>query len=68
MSLRNPIETEVAVRAVRLLAEEVGPRGWMGVREVGRILGVTVRRGGLGMVGGRGEVGRRVREAIARGA
>lgn len=67
MSLRNPIETEVAVRAVRLLAEEVGPRGWVGVKEVGRILGVTVR-GGETMVGGRGEVRRRVQEAIAGGA
>ncbi|KAI4257339.1 MAG: hypothetical protein LQ352_001689, partial [Teloschistes flavicans] len=39
MSLRNPIESDVAVRAVRLLAEEVGPKGWVGVREVGKISG-----------------------------
>ncbi|CAL8577598.1 hypothetical protein XPA_003422 [Xanthoria parietina] len=50
MSLRNPIEKEEAVRAVRLLAEEVAP-GWVGVREIGKLVGVTVRRSGV--VGGR---------------
>ncbi|KAI4288412.1 MAG: hypothetical protein L6R35_002333 [Caloplaca aegaea] len=59
MSLRNPIEKEEAVKAVRLLAEEVAP-WWVGVREVGKVVGVTVRR--EGMVGGRGGVMRKVRE------
>lgn len=59
MSLRNPIEKEEASRAVRLLAEEVA-QGWVGVKEVGKVVGVTVRR--EGMVGGRVGVLRRVRE------
>lgn len=58
MSLRNPIEKEEAARAVRLLAE-VAP-GWVGVREVGKVVGVTIRR--EGMVGGREGLMRRVRE------
>ncbi|KAL8674647.1 MAG: hypothetical protein Q9168_000955 [Polycauliona sp. 1 TL-2023] len=53
MSLRNPIEKEEAVRAVKLLAEEVAP-GWIGVREIGKLVGVTVRRSGV--AGGREEV------------
>ena len=53
MSLRNPIEKEEAVRAVRLLAEEVAP-GWVGVQEIGKLIGVTVRR--IGAVGGREKV------------
>ncbi|KAL8909079.1 MAG: hypothetical protein Q9207_000413 [Kuettlingeria erythrocarpa] len=59
MSLRNPIEKGEASRAVRLLAEEVA-QGWVGVKEVGKVVGVTMRRGG--MVGGRAGVMRRVRE------
>ncbi|KAL8928587.1 MAG: hypothetical protein Q9208_001821 [Pyrenodesmia sp. 3 TL-2023] len=59
MSLRNPIEKEEASRAIRLLAEEVA-QGWVGVKEVGKVVGVTVRR--EGMVGGRVGVLRRVRE------
>lgn len=52
-SLRNPIAKDDAVRCVRLLASEVAPE-WVGVREVGRVVGVTVRKGGWGrgMVGG----------------
>ncbi|KAL8775063.1 MAG: hypothetical protein Q9209_000542 [Squamulea sp. 1 TL-2023] len=46
MSLRNPIEKEEAVRAVKLLAEEVAP-GWVGVKHVGKLVGVTVRKGGM---------------------
>ncbi|KAI4187553.1 MAG: hypothetical protein L6R41_002741 [Letrouitia leprolyta] len=61
MSLRNPIEKEEAVRAVRLLAEELTP-GWVVVREVGKVVGVTVRRDG--MVGGREQVLKRARELI----
>lgn len=54
MSLRNPIGKEEAVSCVRLLAE-VAPE-WVGVREVGRMIGVTVRGAGVG----RGEMGRRI--------
>ncbi|KAL8832873.1 MAG: hypothetical protein Q9170_004715 [Blastenia crenularia] len=61
MSLRNPIEKEVAVRAVRLLAEEVAP-GWIGVREVGKVVGVTVRKGGVGCR--REDVGKKVKELV----
>ncbi|KAL8940915.1 MAG: hypothetical protein Q9216_002545 [Gyalolechia sp. 2 TL-2023] len=61
MSLRNPIEKEEAARAVRLLAEELSP-GWVGVREVGKVVGVTVRRGG--MAGGREQLSKRVREIL----
>ncbi|KAL8909339.1 MAG: hypothetical protein Q9171_005097 [Xanthocarpia ochracea] len=61
MSLRNPIEKEEAVRAVRLLAEEVAP-GWVGVKEVGKLVGVTVRRGGS--FGGKEEVRRNVKRLI----
>ncbi|KAL8755957.1 MAG: hypothetical protein Q9199_003275 [Rusavskia elegans] len=61
MSLRNPIEKEEAVRAVRLLAEEVAP-GWVGVREIGKLVGVTIRRSGV--VGGREEVKRIVKRLI----
>ncbi|KAL8799343.1 MAG: hypothetical protein Q9182_005950 [Xanthomendoza sp. 2 TL-2023] len=61
MSLRNPIETEDAVRAVRLLADEVAPT-WVGIREVGKLVGVTLRKGG--MVGGREEMRRVVRELV----
>lgn len=61
MSLRNPIEKEEAVRAVRLLAEELTP-GWVGVKEVGKVVGVTVRRDGI--VGGREQVLRKVKELM----
>ncbi|KAL8683810.1 MAG: hypothetical protein Q9186_000298 [Xanthomendoza sp. 1 TL-2023] len=61
MSLRNPIEAENAVRAVRLLADEVAPT-WVGIREVGKLVGVTLRKGG--MVGRREEVRRVVRNLI----
>lgn len=58
MSLRNPIGKEEAGRCVRLLAE-VAPE-WVGIREVGRCVGVVVR--GIGV--GRGEMGRRVEEML----
>ncbi|KAL9000548.1 MAG: hypothetical protein Q9169_000841 [Polycauliona sp. 2 TL-2023] len=61
MSLRNPIEKEEAVRAVRLLAEEVAP-AWVGVREIGKLVGVTVRRSGV--VGGREEMKMTVKRLI----
>ncbi|KAG7009100.1 hypothetical protein G7Y79_00003g009680 [Physcia stellaris] len=59
MSLRNPISKDDAVRCIRLLAEIVP--GWVGVREVGKCIGVTVRRGGAV---GRDEVDRRVRRML----
>ncbi len=54
MSLRNPIGKEEAIRCVRLLAEVVPE--WVGVKEMGKMVGVTVR--GLGI--GRDELGRRI--------
>lgn len=56
MSLRNPIAKEEAIRCVRLLADEVVPE-WIGVRQVGKLVGVTVRKGRRV---GREEVKRRV--------
>ncbi|KAL8783102.1 MAG: hypothetical protein Q9213_004859 [Squamulea squamosa] len=64
MSLRNPIEKEEAVRAVKLLAEEVAP-GWVGVKEVGKLVGVTVRKGGI--LGGR-EAVRRIVTGLVNGS
>jgi len=59
MSLRNPISREEAERCVGLLAEEIAP-GWVGIREVGKLKGVTVRRvKGLG----REEISERIRVA-----
>ncbi|KAL9126275.1 MAG: hypothetical protein Q9217_004648 [Psora testacea] len=54
MSLRNPISKEDAVRCVRLLGECVPE--WVGVREIGKVVGVTVRGIGVGRV----ELARRV--------
>ena len=45
MSLRNPIGKEEVIRSVRVLAE-VAPE-WVGVKEVGRMLGVTIKSAGL---------------------
>lgn len=61
MSLRNPISKEDAARCVRLLAAEVAP-GWVSVREVGRLVGVTIRRGGLG----REKILQRVKELLGK--
>ncbi|MCJ1471395.1 hypothetical protein MMC13_000034 [Lambiella insularis] len=63
MSLRNPICKDEAVRCIALLAEEVAP-GWIGIKDVGKLKGVTVRRG-KGM--GREEMMRRIREAMGVG-
>jgi hypothetical protein len=60
MSLQHPIAKDDAIRCIRLLAAEVAP-GWIGVREVGRVVGVTVRRG---RQLGREEVGRRIAELV----
>lgn len=61
MSLRNPIGKEEAVKCVRLLAEVVPE--WIGVREVGRLVGVTVRGEGVG----RDELRRRIGAEIGEG-
>lgn len=45
MSLKNPISKEDAVSCVRLLATEVAP-SWVKIKEVGKVVGVTVWRGG----------------------
>ena len=45
MSLRNPIGKDEVVRSVKVLAE-VAPE-WVGVKEVGRMLGVTIKSAGL---------------------
>ncbi|MCJ1450782.1 hypothetical protein MMC28_001116 [Mycoblastus sanguinarius] len=58
MSLRNPIGKEEAVRSVRLLAA-VAPE-WIGVKEVGTLVGVTIRGSGLG----REEIGRRIAKKV----
>ncbi len=59
MSLRNPISKEEAVRCVRVLAEVVPE--WVGVREVGRLVGVTMREGGRC---GREDVEKRIAETL----
>ena len=41
-SLKHPVSKEEAERCVRLLAKEVTPR-WVGIREVGRVVGITFR-------------------------
>ncbi|MCJ1429532.1 hypothetical protein MMC29_007447 [Sticta canariensis] len=62
MSLKNPIAKEDAVRCVRLLAEEVAP-GWVKVREVGRVVCVTVRKEESV---GREDLAKRVDDLLAR--
>lgn len=60
MSLRNPIAKEDAIRCVRLLAGEVAP-GWVKIKEVGKVIGVTVwRRGRMG----REELAKKVEELL----
>ena len=61
MSLRNPVSKDEAVRCMRLLAMEVAPE-WVGVREVGRVVGVTIRRGAMV---GRREMAERIRGLLA---
>lgn len=45
MSLRNPIGKEEVVRSLRLLAD-VAPE-WVGVKEMGRVIGVTIKGTGF---------------------
>lgn len=62
MSLRNPISRDEAERCVGLLAGEIAP-GWIGVREVGKVKGVTVRS----VKGfGREEMRERIRVALGK--
>lgn len=51
-SLRSPISKDDAIRCIRLLATEVAPE-WVRVCQVGKVVGVVVRRGGWR--GGSGE-------------
>lgn len=60
MSLKNPISKEDAVSCVRLLATEVAP-SWVRIKEVGKVVGVTVWRGGRM---GREEFAGRVEELL----
>ena len=46
MSMRNPIGREESERCVRALAEEVAPE-WVEVASLGKVVGVTFRRGGV---------------------
>jgi hypothetical protein len=61
MSLRNPISKDEAVFCMGLLAEEIAP-GWVGLRDIGKVKGVTVRRKGLGTR----EIGERIRVALGK--
>ena len=45
MSLRNPIGKEEVIRCVRMLAEIVPE--WVGLKEVGKVLAVTIKGAGL---------------------
>lgn len=60
MSLKNPISKEDAVSCVRLLATEVAP-SWVKIKEVGKVVGVTIWRAGRM---GREEVAGRVEELL----
>lgn len=60
MSLKNPISKEDAISCVRLLATEVAP-SWVKIKEVGKVVGVTVWRGGRI---GREELAGRVEELL----
>ena len=59
-SLRNPISKDEAGRCVRLLGDVVPE--WVGIREIGRVVGVTVRGAGVG----KGELARRVEIEVAK--
>ena len=61
-SLRNPISKDEAMRCVRLLAREITPE-WVSLREIGKVSGVTVRRG---KGPGREEFRMRVRDALGK--
>ncbi|MCJ1351671.1 MAG: hypothetical protein MMC33_001655 [Icmadophila ericetorum] len=60
MSLRNPISKDETTLCIRLLADEIVP-AWIAVREVGKLLGVTVR-GRMGIT--REEARGRIQEAL----
>ena len=64
MSLRNPVSKDEAVRCIELLAEVIAPE-WVGVRDIGKLKGVTVK-GASGV--GREEMGRRITEAMRNGS
>lgn len=54
MSLRNPIGKEEIIRSVRILAE-VAPE-WVGLKEVGRMLSVTIKGTGFRKDGMKGKI------------
>lgn len=58
MSLRNPIGKEDIIRCVRVLAE-VAPE-WVALKDVGRMLGVTIKGGGLR----KDEIGRKIESLL----
>ena len=58
MSLRNPIGKEEVVRCVKMMAD-VAPE-WVGLKEVGRVLAVTIKGAGLG----KDEIGRRIENLL----
>ena len=43
MSLRNPISKDEAMKCIGLLADEITP-AWIGVKKVGKLNGVTIRK------------------------
>ena len=59
MSLRNQISKDGAISCIRLLAEIVP--GWVCIRQVGKCIGVTIRREGAV---GRDEIDKRVQQMI----
>ena len=58
MSLRNPIGKEEVIRCVRMLAD-LAPK-WVGLKEVGRVLAVTIKGTGLR----KDEMGRRIESLL----
>ena len=58
MSLRNPIGKEEVIRCVRLLAEIVPE--WVGLKEVGKVLAVTIKGAGLK----KDELGKRIGSSL----
>lgn len=40
-SVRNPVSSEQAEMAVRIIAEREGEKGWIRVQEVGKVVGVV---------------------------
>ena len=43
MSLRNPISKDEAMKCIGMLADEIAP-AWIGLKKIGKLNGVTIRR------------------------